>query len=147
MLNTECSFPSHYFSSNHIQRLLSRKPADSFAITGEIAFYHLSSTVAGQSVKYQAHRFVNGAAGGSGNAGDPHAEGGAATLADSLGHGFGDFRTHCPILLDEIGRNRRELGLQFVRIDDRASEKISRTSAHGSDALCQKSSGTGLCVG
>src|SRR6267378_956264 len=100
--------PSHYFSANHIQRLLSREPTDSLPIAGEIAFYHLSSTVAGQSVKYQAHRFVNGAAGGSGNAGDTHAEGGAATLADSLGHGLGAFRTHCPILLDEIGRDYSE---------------------------------------
>src|SRR5437868_13088382 len=115
----------HYFSTNHVQRLLSRKPTDSFAITGEITFYHVSATVAGQSVKYQSYRFVNRAAGGSGNASDTHAEGGAATLADSLGHGFGYFRTHRPILLDEIGRNCRELGLQFVRVDDRASEKIS----------------------
>src|SRR2546429_220673 len=29
--------PSHYFSANHIQRLLSREPTDSFAIAGEIA--------------------------------------------------------------------------------------------------------------
>src|SRR2546425_12019882 len=133
MLNA--SSPSHYFSSNHIQRLLCRKPADSFAIAGEVAFYDLGSAVASQSVKYQAHWFIWSAAGWSGNAGYTHTESGTATLSDSFRHGFDDFRTHCPVLFDQIRRHCCELGLQFVGVNHCTSEKISRTSANGGDAL------------
>ena len=103
MPSADRCLPSHHFSSNHVQRLLSRKPADSFAIAGEIAFYHLSSAFAGQRVKDEADRFVWGTACGSGHAGDAYTESRATTLADSSAMAFATSALTAPYFLMRSG--------------------------------------------
>ena len=48
------------------------------------------------------------------------------------------------MLLEHGGRNARELGFQFIGIDNRAASKIARAPAYGSQALAYQTTGAGF---
>src|ERR1700733_669050 len=134
----------HQFLSQHIQSHGGGEAADAFSVAGEGALHHFGAGVSGYSVKDQAYRLIGGASGRAGYAGDSDAKCRFTAVADAFGQSCGDFATDGSVTVNHFFRHAREFGLQLIRVDDSASEKISGAAADGSDALGEEPSGAGL---
>src|SRR5579872_649177 len=125
----------HQFPPHHIQRLLAGETADAFSISGKFAFHYFCSSLGSKRVENQSHRFRVASAGRPCDSGNTQAESCATAPPYSLGESLGNFGAHCTVFLDQFGGDVGERALQLVRIHDRAAEKVSRASTHGSNAL------------
>src|SRR6266852_5094278 len=102
----------HQFSSHHVQRLLARVPADSFAVAGEISLLDFGPFFRRQSVEHQADWFLLGSAGWSSDSRDAYAQRRAAALANSFGECGRNLAAYGAVFFDQLAGNVRERSFQ-----------------------------------
>src|SRR5918911_1267991 len=135
---TKAERPQHFlhqFPSDHVERLLSREPANALTVARKVPLDNFRSRVAGQGMKNQPDRFLWCSARWPGNAGDADAERGPTAFAYAFGQSHRHQSAHRAILYEKFLRHAGKLRLQFIRVNNRASQKIARTAAYGRDSF------------
>src|SRR6058998_2535302 len=92
----------HKLSSHHVECLGGREPSNTLPVAGKVSLHDFGSASAGQSVEHQTDRLFRAAARRS------------AAFTDSLGECNCDFPAYRSMLLDQLRRNARKFGLQFI---------------------------------
>src|SRR5438270_8986482 len=95
----------HQLSPDHIQRLLARPPTNALAVAEKIPLHDLGLLAVGNSVIYEADRFLGRPACGSGDAGHRHSKRRLTLLAYSLRHSDRDLAANRPVLFDQQRRH------------------------------------------
>src|SRR5437867_12775806 len=104
----------HELPSHHIECLGGREPSNTLTVAGKVSLHDFGSASAGKSVEHQTDRLFRAAACRSGNSGNANAERRSAAFTDSLGECNCDFPAYRSMLLDQLRRNARKFGLQFI---------------------------------
>src|SRR5437870_9245109 len=104
----------HKLSSHHVECLGGREPPNTLPVAGKVSLHDFGSASAGQSVEYQPNGFFGASTCRSGNSGNANAERRSAAFTDSLGDCNCDFPAYRSMPVDQLRRNARKFGLQFI---------------------------------
>ena len=124
--------------------LLRGIPANAFAVASEIPFAHFGFRFCRQRVKDEPNRFFRCASARPGYAGDSDAERCSAAFTNAFGQRGCHFTAYGAVFSIMSAGTSAKLSLQIVRVHNRATEKISRTSADRCDAFRQQSACAGF---
>src|SRR6267142_3529041 len=114
---------------DHLQRLLARKPADALSVPGKVALHDLRPFFSRKRDIHQTDRLLLGATRRAGHSRDAYSVTRDTALPDAFRQRLGHLAADSSMFLDECFRYICKLRLQFVRINNRTAQKISRAPA------------------
>src|SRR5262249_47179951 len=121
--------------ANHIERSLGSLHTNHVAIPDEADRTFSYAGWAGNGYVNRADRLFVGAAAGSCDSGDAHAQRAAYSAANALGQRYGHLGADGAFCCDQFTGNVGPRCFQFVAVADHTSEKISRAAGDIGQAL------------
>ena len=100
--------------------------ANAFAIAAEDALHGVGAPSWLNAMCTRPNRLLLRSTRRAGDAGNSQAQRSTGAAANSFGHGLGNLRGDGAVRGNQFGRHARELGFQFVGVDDSAAEKRTR---------------------
>src|SRR5215470_313892 len=129
----------HQFPANHVEGQLRSEPTNPLSIAGELALFDLGFSIAGERVIDETDRLLLRATSRPGHPRDANPECGFAAFANTFGERNGNFAANRTVLREQLLGHIGEGSLEFVRIDNYATQEVSRASADAGDAIREQS--------